>query len=55
MRELMKDCCSPKSNGWQGSRAVNVTYSFEKWLFAEGKEMIEHYLEVTGAVKIFFS
>lgn len=34
---------------------VNIIYSSEKWLFAKGKEVIEHYLEVTGTVKIFFS
>lgn len=34
---------------------VNIIYSSEKWLFAKGKAVIEHYLEVTGAVKIFFS
>lgn len=34
---------------------VIVIYSSEKWLFAQKKGVIEHYLEVTGAIKSFFA
>lgn len=34
---------------------VGVIHFPEKWLFAKEKEAIEHHLEVTRDVKIFFS
>ena len=37
------------------AETVIVTYSSEKWLFAQEEEVIEHYLEVTGAIKSFFA